>query len=393
MKAINRFFHSESSVGIVLIFVTILALILQNSYLSDFYNSFLHTPVAIKFGSLEIAKPLLLWVNDGLMAIFFFLVGLEVKRELLEGELSSFSQTILPLIAAIGGMVVPALVYLAFNYNDPFNIKGWAIPTATDIAFALGILSLLGKRVPASLKIFLMALAIIDDLGAIVIIALFYTQDLSTLSIGIASVTLALLFILNRLNVVKKMPYIILGIILWVSVLKSGVHATLAGVALAFMIPLKVKKDGKEYSLVKDMEKELHLVVSFFILPLFAFVNAGVNLDGISFKDILQPVPLGIFLGLFIGKQLGVFSFSYLAIKLKIAKLPQNSSWLQFYGVSVLTGIGFTMSLFIDSLGFKDTNLFNYADKLAILLASFLSAILGFLILYRSKKIANSQKL
>ena len=283
-------------------------------------------------------------------------------------------------------MAIPALVYLAFNYQDDFNIKGWAIPTATDIAFALGILSLLGSRVPSSLKIFLMALAIIDDLGAIVIIALFYTQELSTLSIVIAATSLVFLFILNRLNVVKKLPYIILGIILWVSVLKSGVHATLAGVALAFMIPLKIKKNNKEYSPLKDMEKELHLVVAFFILPLFAFVNAGVSLKGISFADILSAVPLGIFLGLFIGKQLGVFAFSFVAIKLKIASLPKDSSWMQFYGVALLTGIGFTMSLFIDTLAFGDTDRFNYADKLAILLASFFSALIGFVILKFSKQ-------
>ena len=386
MNFLNRFLHNESSPGIVLIFVTILALLLQNSFLSGFYNSFLHTPVAIKFGSLEIAKPLILWVNDGLMAIFFFLIGLEVKREVLEGHLSSVKEVTLPLIAAIGGMAIPALVYLVFNYQNSFNIKGWAIPTATDIAFALGILSLLGSRVPSSLKIFLMALAIIDDLGAIVIIALFYTQELSTLSIAIATLSLVLLFVLNRLNVVKKLPYIILGIILWVSVLKSGVHATLAGVALAFMIPLKIKKDGKEYSPLKDMEKELHLVVAFFILPLFAFVNAGVSLKGISFADILSSVPIGIFLGLFIGKQLGVFGFSYIAVKLKLASLPKDSTLMQFYGVALLTGIGFTMSLFIDSLAFEDTNIFNYADKLAILLASFFSAIVGFIVLKFSLK-------
>ncbi len=382
LKILEDFIQKESTSGILLIFVTILALILQNSPLSDFYNNFLHTPVEIRFADLQIAKPLLLWVNDGLMAIFFFLIGLEVKREVLEGHLSSIKQAILPTIAAIGGMVVPALIYIAFNLEDPYALNGWAIPTATDIAFALGILSLLGSRVPVSLKIFLMALAIIDDLGAIVIIALFYTSDLSIVSIVIASISLAVLFIMNRIGVVKKAAYIIVGIILWVSVLKSGVHATLAGVALAFMIPLySTDKKGKRFSMLKEMEHDLHYWVAFFILPLFAFVNAGVDLRGISISEIFGPVPLGIILGLFVGKQLGVFGFSWLAIKLKIASLPQNSNWLQLYGVSVLTGIGFTMSLFVDSLAFNDSEIYKYADKLAILIGSFLSGIIGFIIL------------
>ena len=381
MKILEDFIHKESSAGIILIVVTIIALILQNSPLSEYYNSFLHTHVEIRFGNLQIAKPLLLWVNDGLMAIFFFLIGLEVKREILEGHLSSLSQISLPGIAAIGGMVVPALTYIAFNRHDSFALNGWAIPTATDIAFALGVLSLVGSRVPLSLKIFLMALAIIDDLGAIVIIALFYTSKLSTLSIIIASISLAVLFIMNRLGVVKKAAYIIVGIILWVSVLKSGVHATLAGVALAFMIPLSSKKDGKEISIAKEMERDLHLWVAFLILPLFAFVNAGVDLKGISINEMTSSVPLGIMLGLFVGKQIGVFGFSYLAIKLKLAKLPQNSTWIQLYGVALLTGIGFTMSLFVDSLAFNDTQIYHFADKLAILIGSFLSAISGYIVL------------
>ncbi len=381
MKILEDFIKKESSAGIILIFVTILALILQNSPLSQFYNSFLHTPVEIRFSDLQIAKPLLLWVNDGLMAIFFFLIGLEVKREVMEGHLSSISQSILPVIAAIGGMVVPAIVFLAFNWQDPFAANGWAIPTATDIAFALGILSLLGNRVPISLKIFLMALAIIDDLGAIVIIALFYTSDLSMLSIIVASIALAILFVMNRIGVTKKAAYIIVGVILWVSVLKSGVHATLAGVALAFMIPLYSYKDGKKFSMLKEMEHDLHYWVAFFILPLFAFVNAGVDLRGLSIEEMLGPVPMGIMLGLFLGKQLGVFGFSYLAIKFKIAKLPEGSNLKQLYGVAVLTGIGFTMSLFVDSLAYGDSDIFKYADRLAILLGSFASGLAGYLIL------------
>ncbi len=385
MKIIESFIKKESSAGILLIGVTILALLLQNSILSGFYNSFLHTPVAIRFGALEIAKPLLLWVNDGLMAIFFFLIGLEVKREVMEGHLSSVQQIALPAMAAIGGMMVPALVFIAFNQGESFGMKGWAIPTATDIAFALGILSLLGNRVPLSLKIFLMALAIIDDLGAIVIIALFYTSELSTLSILIASASLVILLIMNRMGVIRKAAYILVGIVLWVSVLKSGVHATLAGVALAFLIPMNsTDKEGQKFSMAKEMEHGLHYWVAFMILPLFAFVNAGVDLKGISIAEMLTPVPLGIMLGLFLGKQIGVFGFSWIAIKLGWAKLPTESTWLQLYGVAVLTGIGFTMSLFVDSLAYNDTQIYHYADKLAILLGSFLSAIVGYFILRRA---------
>ena len=382
MQAIEKFMNKESSVGIVLIFVTILALFLQNSFLTEFYNTFLHTPVEIRFGHLHIAKPLLLWVNDGLMAIFFFLIGLEVKREVMEGHLSSLKQITLPTIAAVGGMIVPALVFIMFNKGESFAMNGWAIPTATDIAFALGILSLLGPRVPVSLKIFLMALAIIDDLGAIVIIALFYTADLSTMSITVAAISLVVLFIMNRMDVAIKSAYIVVGIVLWVSVLKSGVHATLAGVALAFMVPLSSKdKEGNSFSMAKEMEHDLHKWVSFFILPLFAFVNAGVDLQGISLEKMAGPVPLGIMLGLFVGMQVGVFGFSWLAIKMGIASLPKESNWMLLYGVSILTGIGFTMSLFVDSLAYNDTEIYHYADKLAILLGSFLSAIAGYIIL------------
>ena len=386
MSVLKDFIKKESSSGIILIFVTILALFLQNSMFSSLYSSFLHTHVEIRFGEFQIAKPLLLWVNDGLMAIFFFLIGLEVKREVLEGHLSSMRQAILPIIAAVGGMAIPALVFVIFNYHDASSMQGWAIPTATDIAFALGILSLLGKRVPVSLKIFLMALAIMDDLGAIVIIALFYTSNLSTLSITIASMALVVLFVMNRVGVLTKAAFILVGVILWVSVLKSGVHATLAGVALAFMIPLKSKsKDGKEFSMLKELEHDLHYWVAFFILPLFAFVNAGVDLKGISLEQMLSPVPLGIMLGLFIGKQVGVFGFSYLAVKLKIATLPKDSSWIQLYGVALLTGIGFTMSLFIDTLAYSDSNMFNYADKLAILLGSLFSGVAGYFVLKFAK--------
>lgn len=382
MKFIEDFIEQESAAGILLIFVTAGALLLNNSPFSGAYIAFLHTPVEIRFGLLHIAKPLLLWINEGLMAIFFLLIGLEVKREMTEGTLSSWSQAALPLIGALGGMAVPALIYTVLNSGDPQAMQGWAIPTATDIAFALGIISLLGNRVPVSLKIFLMALAIIDDLGAIVIIALFFTQDLSTLSIAGASAALIVLFLMNRLGVVRKAAYIIVGMALWVSVLKSGVHATLAGVALAFSIPVKsTDQQGNVCSLSRNMEEDLHHWVAFLILPLFAFVNAGVDLRGISFQQLTGNVAMGIILGLFIGKQAGVFLFSWLAIKFRMATLPQGSSWWQFYAVSVLTGIGFSMSLFIDSLAFEDNIVYQNADKLAILAGSFLSGIVGYFIL------------
>ncbi len=393
MNLLEDFIKKESSSGIVLIFVTVLALIFANTGLSSFYQWFIDIPVEVRLGALDIKKPLLLWINDGLMAIFFLLIGLEVKREIIEGHLSSVKQAILPGIAAIGGIVVPAAIYLAFNYDNPETAVGWAIPTATDIAFALGVLALLGKRVPVSLKIFLMALAIIDDLAAIIVIALFYTTDLSVLSISVASASLATLIIMNRMHVAKKSAYFVVGTILWVSVLKSGVHATLAGVALAFTIPFVAKnEEGKDFYPANEIEHGLHYWVAFFILPLFAFVNAGVDFTKISLEQMAGPVPMGILLGLFIGKQLGVFGFSWLAIKLKIAELPEDSNWISFYGVCVLTGIGFTMSLFIASLAFSDPAAFSYTDKLAILLASFISAVFGYVLIRMSarKKITNA---
>ncbi|MBL4603333.1 MAG: Na+/H+ antiporter NhaA [Emcibacteraceae bacterium] len=386
MNFIEEFIKKESSSGILLIFTTILALLLSNTFMAPIYESFLHIPVEIRFGSLHLDKSLYHWINDGLMAIFFLLIGLEVKREILEGHLSSLSQIALPGIAAIGGMVVPAGIYLALNQNNPIAANGWAVPTATDIAFALGILSLLGKRVPISLKIFLMTLAIIDDLGAIVIIALFYTAEISTLSIIVAFVSLAALILLNMFGVSRKAAYFIVGTILWISVLKSGVHATLAGVALAFTIPLNAIDENKRpFSPLKEIEHNLHFWVAFFILPLFAFVNAGVNITEISFNQMSNAVPLGIMLGLFFGKQLGVFGFSFIAIKFNLAKLPEGSNWMQLYGVSILTGVGFTMSLFIVSLAFEDDNIFQYTDKLAILIGSFVSGIVGYLILKFAK--------
>ncbi len=387
MKIIEDFIKNESSSGILLIIVTITALLLSNSSLSHLYTSFLHIPIEVRFGGFNIAKPLLLWVNDGLMAIFFLLIGLEVKREIIEGHLSSLNKIALPGIAAIGGMLVPALIYVFFNFNDKVAINGWAIPTATDIAFALAILSLLGSRVPVSLKIFLMALAIIDDLGAIVIISIFYTSQLSILSISIAAAAFVVLIGLNYFGVTKKTAYFIVGTIMWVSVLKSGVHATLAGVMLAFTIPLSGKDEyEKAVSPAKELEHSLHFWVAFLILPIFAFVNAGINMTQISLDQMANSVPMGILLGLFVGKQVGVFGFSWVAIKLKIASIPQDSSLLQLYGVSILTGIGFTMSLFIGTLAFENDALYQYTDKLAILLASFASGIIGYLLLRMNKQ-------
>lgn len=381
-RAFQRFIQKDTSAGIVLILVTLAALAMKNSVAGGLYDGFLHTPVSVQFGALAIAKPLVLWINDGLMAVFFLLIGLEVKRELIEGNLSSVSQMTLPGLAAIGGMLVPALIYVWFNTGDETAMRGWAIPTATDIAFALGVMSLLGNRVPISLKVFLMALAIIDDLGAIVIIALFYTVELSALSIWIAAMALIILFCMNRLGVFRRGAYILVGLVLWVSVLKSGVHATLAGVALAFMIPLQASNDaGEPVSPSKDLEHDLHYWVSFFILPLFAFCNAGIDLRSISLEQLAAGAPLGILLGLFVGKQLGVFGISFLAIKLRLARMPANANWVSLYGVSLLTGIGFTMSLFVDSLAFEDDALYKGADRLAVLLGSLFSGIAGYLVL------------
>ncbi|MFV0561929.1 Na+/H+ antiporter NhaA [Malaciobacter mytili] len=384
---VREYIKKESTAGIMLIFVTIIALMFRNSIFSDFYDALLKTTIKFQFGEiLLIEKPLILWINDGLMTIFFLLIGLEIKRELLAGHLSSVSKIALPAIAAVGGMIVPALIFIVFNYDNEFAMRGWAIPTATDIAFALGILSLLGKRIPVSLKIFLMALAIFDDLGAILIIAIFYTDDLSMLSFLAAFSCLVVLIIMNRLNIIRPTAYILVGIILWVSVLKSGVHATLAGIILAFTIPLSIKNDkNKAVSPLKNLEHNLHFWVAFTILPIFAFVNAGVNLKGLSLEQVFTPVSLGIILGLFLGKQLGVMLFVFLAVKLNLAALPRCSTWLQMYGVSVLTGIGFTMSLFIDSLAYQDSNIYAYTDKLAILIGSILSGVLGYFILKYAK--------
>ncbi len=381
IKYLKEFFKQESAVGILLLIAAALALAVANSPLAIYYEALLNTPVEITFGSFEIHKPLLLWINDGLMALFFFVVGLELKRELIDGHLSSPGQIALPAIAAVGGIVAPAGVYAVINWGDIEAMKGWAIPTATDIAFALGVLTLLGKRVPVALKVFLVSLAIFDDIGAIVIIAIFYTAELSDAALVVASASLLILFTMNRKHVSEQGPYMIIGLILWASVLKSGVHATLAGVTLAMFIPYTHKhKPG--VSPCRQLEHSLHPAVSFQILPIFAFANAGVNLSGVGVDALMNSVPLGITLGLFLGKPVGVFVFCWIAIKLGVTKLPEGSNWTMLLGVAWLTGIGFTMSLFIGSLAFENS-IAQYIteNRIGILLGTALSAVLGYLIM------------
>jgi len=378
MQATTQSFLSKEAIsGIILMFSAVLAMILANSPWSTWYDLLLDIPVVVAIGTFEIAKPLLLWINDGLMALFFFLVGLELKREFIEGDLSKPGQVTLPAIGALGGMLIPALCYVALNYDNAEALNGWAIPTATDIAFALGILAIVGSKVPLSLKVFLTSLAIFDDLGAIIIIALFYTDQLSLTSLVISAVVLTLLFILNNRNVISTSPYIFFGVVLWVAVLKSGVHATLAGVILAFFIPIKGK--GDEPSPLKTLEHNLHSMVAFIILPIFAFANAGIDFSGVGLNDVMAPVPLGIILGLVVGKQLGVFVFCFAAIKLGWAKLPVNVNWTLLYGAALLCGVGFTMSLFIGSLAFEQSgeNLI-FQDRLGIVIGSLISGVLGF---------------
>ncbi len=386
LQTIRDFLKLESASGILLIGAMFLALIMANTPLSPLYTGFLQTRVELNVGALELAKPLLLWINDGLMAIFFLLVGLEVKREVLEGELSSLPQITLPAIAAIGGMVVPALVYVAMNWTDPVAMKGWAIPAATDIAFALGVMALLGSRVHPSLKLFLLTLAIIDDLGAIVIIALFYSGDLSMVSLYLAGAAIIGLFLLNMFGVTRLGAYMVLGVFLWICVLKSGVHATLAGVVLAFAIPLRRENIHGE-SPLHELEHGLHPWVAFGILPLFAFANAGVSLSGFTLGDLFAPLPLGIAAGLFVGKQLGIFGFSWLGVRLGIARLPDGISWKEFHGMSVLCGIGFTMSLFVATLALEGAGVqLGDSARIGVLLGSFLSAVTGYVLLWRAGK-------
>lgn len=374
----------DAAGGLLLVIAAALAILMANSPLRAAYDAFLALPVGMAISDFAIQKPLLLWINDGLMAVFFFLIGLEVKREMLEGHLSSKDQIILPAIAAFAGMAMPALIYTLFNGSDPVTSQGWAVPAATDIAFALGIFSLFGRHLPLSLKLFLLSVAIFDDLAAIVIIALFYSTDLSIISLVIAATGLTALFALNRSNVSTPVPYMIIGFIVWAAVLKSGVHATLAGFAIALFIPLRSGFRNGE-PMLKRMEHKLHPWVAFFILPVFAFSNAGVNLSGIGLEELMNPLTLGIMLGLFLGNQIGIFSVSWLAIRSGLAKMPAGADWQQLYGVSVLCGIGFTMSLFIGSLAFGNLEAaYLNSVKTGVLAGSLLSALFGSFILYRS---------
>ena len=381
---IKKFIQQESFAGILLVSTALVAILIANSPISPYYTLLIDTIVEIKIGTFEISKPLLLWVNDGLMAVFFFLIGLELKREFIEGELSDRKKIILPAIGAVGGMTVPAMIYVLLNYDDPFALQGWAIPAATDIAFALGILALLGSRVPTSLKVFLTSLAIFDDVGAILIIAFFYTSKISVLALLVAAVCCAVLYMLNKIRVSKTSMYIFIGVIMWAAMLKSGVHATLAGIILAMFIPMR-SSENPDVSPLKNLEHDLHSIVVLFILPIFAFCNAGINFDGIGMEQIFHGVPLGIALGLFLGNQVGIFSFCWIAIKLQLTELPDNVSWLSLYGTAALCGVGFTMSLFIGSLAFEETGV-NYMidERLGIIIGSIASGLLGYTILRRS---------
>lgn len=377
----RQFIRMEASAGIILMAVMVLAVMVNNSPVSDLYDSFLMLEGEVRVGTLSVEKPLVLWVNDLWMAIFFFMVGMEIKEEVLHGQLSDRRQIVLPLFGAVGGMLVPALIYLWFNWNDPLAVQGWAVPTATDIAFALGVLALLGKRIPGPLRIFLMTLAILDDLGAIIVIALFYTANLSLTSLLLGAVAVCILATLNIFRVMNAMAYIVVGIALWVCVLKSGVHATLAGVITAFAIPGKASGDTP--SPLEGLIDALHPWVAFGILPMFAFVNTGINFAGLDAGLLFGGIPLGITLGLFIGKQIGVFGLSWLAISCGLAKKPPGVSMIQLYGVAALCGIGFTMSLFIGGLAFEEAGI-GYArvDRLGVLIGSLLSGIVGYLVLY-----------
>jgi len=381
-KPFKWFFKLEAASGLVLLFAAIVALIISNSNLSEIYFTTLNKYLFIGINNFGLKLSVIHWINDALMAIFFFFVTLEIKREFLQGELSNIKQALLPIIAAVGGMLVPALIYVFINLGDSATLNGWAIPSATDIAFSLGVLSLLGKRVPISLKVFLTALAIIDDLGAIVIIALFYSGDLSIKYLILMLLAFIFLLLINRFDIRKFLPYLIVGIFLWDFTHNSGIHATIAGVLLAMTIPHRKKE--KDFSLLIKVEHTISPYVAFGIMPLFAFANAGVSLEGLSFESLLNKVPLGILLGLFIGKQLGVFLFSYVSIKTKIAQMPNNSNWFNLYGVGVLTGIGFTMSLFVGNLAFVDNIQYMDGVKIGVLTGSLLSTLFGYFLILLS---------
>lgn len=379
LNVLRHFLRLESASGIILFLMGIAALILSNSPAATLYQEFFHTPLSIRVGDIVLNQPLLFWINEGLMTIFFFLVGLELKRELMGGALSGSANFILPGVAAVGGMIISALIYFIINYGNVLALNGWATPVATDIAFALGILSLFGRRVPIGLKLFLMSLAIFDDVGAIIIIALFYTNELSYLPLLVAAFLFAGLLLMNRLGVRSLAPYLLLGIVLWICFLKSGVHATVAGVLLAFVIPHQ-REDG-QLSPLRYLEKKIHPWVAFGVMPLFALANAGISFAALSGHDFVDSVTLGVVAGLFFGKQIGVLSFSWLAVRLGWAKLPNLTNWFALYGVSILCGVGFTMSLFLGTLAFQGSNLFLIKIRLGVLCASILSGLVGSIVL------------
>jgi NhaA family Na+:H+ antiporter len=384
-KPFKWFFRLEAASGLVLLIAAIIALVISNSNLSELYFSTLEQYLFIGVNNFGLKLSVHHWINDLLMAVFFFFVTLEIKREFIQGELSNLKKALLPIIGAVGGMVIPALVYISINLGNSETLNGWAIPSATDIAFSLGILSLLGSRVPISLKIFLTALAIIDDLGAILIIAFFYSGDLSISYLSLILISYILLLVLNKFGIKKFIPYLIIGSFMWFFTYKSGIHATIAGVLLASTIPHRAKE--KDFSLLIKLEHAISPYVAFIIMPIFAFANAGVNLTGLSFSSLLAPVPLGILLGLFVGKQVGVMVISYLAVKLGAAQMPDKSNWLSLYGVSILTGIGFTMSLFVGNLAFVENTQYMDGVKIGVLSGSLLSTIFGyFILLYATKK-------
>ena len=378
------FFKLEVASGLVLLVAAVIALVVSNSNLSELYFSTLEQYLFIGINNFGLKLSVHHWINDLLMAIFFFFVTLEIKREFIQGELSNLKKALLPIIGAVGGMVIPALVYVVINFGNTETLNGWAIPSATDIAFSLGILSLLGSRVPISLKIFLTALAIIDDLGAILIIAFFYSGDLNVSYLSLILISYIFLLVLNKFGIKKFIPYLIIGAFMWFFTYKSGIHATIAGVLLASTIPHRVK--NKDFSLLIKLEHAISPYVAFIIMPIFAFANAGVSLEGLSLSSLLQPVPLGILLGLFIGKQVGVMFFSFVAVKVGVAQMPDNSSWMSLYGVSVLTGIGFTMSLFVGNLAFAENIEYIDGVKIGVLAGSLLSTLFGYFILLFSLK-------
>ena len=384
-KPFRWFFKLEAASGLVLLFAAIIALVISNSSLAQIYFSTLEKYIFIGINNFGLKLSVIHWINDALMAIFFFFVTLEIKREFLQGELSNIKQALLPIIGAVGGMLIPALFYIFINFGDTETMNGWAIPSATDIAFSLGVLSLLGRRVPLSLKVFLTALAIIDDLGAIVIIALFYSGDLSIKYLSLMLLAFVILLVINKFNVKKFLPYLVVGLFLWDFTHNSGIHATIAGVLLAMTIPHRKKEN--DFSLLLKVEHAISPYVAFGIMPLFAFANAGVSLEGLTLSSLFDKVPLGIVLGLFVGKQLGVFVFSFISIKLKIAQMPNNANWFNFYGVGVLTGIGFTMSLFVGNLAFVENIQYMDGVKIGVLTGSLLSTLFGyFLILLTPNK-------